>query len=174
MFDHRNFTPKTELNLLSGVYIWILHANKIPPHIGISVDGNYYSLKANGKDMHVAHTSLLEIINRREIPTLLVKLKGVDLKIKDVEKAFLKYERAEAGQATCLFPLTELLLNETKDIILKELLEILVQRNAIETVFSLHLDAHFEGIPDYDKISIHERLKTIHAVTRRTRLPESR
>ena len=27
--------------------LWIVHANKIPPHIGISVDGYFFSLKVD-------------------------------------------------------------------------------------------------------------------------------
>ena len=36
--------------LLKGVFIWVIHTNKIPPHIGISLNGKFYSLNVNGKD----------------------------------------------------------------------------------------------------------------------------
>lgn len=173
MFDYKNYPPHSAINLANGLYIWILHASKIPPHIGISLNGNYFSLKANGKDVSVSYASVLEIINKRNIPTLFLKIIDLKIDLAKIENVFKTYDCAKAGHATCLFPITELLLNEKKDIILKELLEILVQKNYIETVFSLHLDADFTGIPDYDKNSINERLNTIHAAKRTKSLPES-
>ena len=41
-----------EVILNKGIYLSVVHANKIPPHIGIVVDGKYFSLKANGKDIN--------------------------------------------------------------------------------------------------------------------------
>ena len=54
--------------------LWVLHADKIPPHIGVSVNGLFYSLKANGKDEGVAIEGLLDIVNRRKISTLCFEL----------------------------------------------------------------------------------------------------
>ena len=48
-FDTIN-SLNNESALNTGCYLCIWHANKIPPHIGILIDGSYFSLKVKGKD----------------------------------------------------------------------------------------------------------------------------
>ncbi|NBR15845.1 MAG: hypothetical protein EBU01_14895, partial [Crocinitomicaceae bacterium] len=57
-FEFKNIQFVNHLETKTGVYLWILHADKIPPHIGISIDGQYFSLKAKGKDENISDKSI--------------------------------------------------------------------------------------------------------------------
>ena len=78
--------------VLEGIVIWVLHADKIPPHIGISINGLFFSLKANGKDIAVPIENVLDVINRREITLLCFSLSDV-LSEKRVADSFELYDK---------------------------------------------------------------------------------
>ena len=56
--------------------LWVWHADKIPPHLGLSVEGRYFSLKANGKDFMTEIDAVLQIISKKKIKTLCFELKS--------------------------------------------------------------------------------------------------
>ena len=58
-FDH---IIKDEVDLApeQGLFLWVFHADKIPPHIGISLDGCFFSLKSSGVDIDL-ELSLIHI-----------------------------------------------------------------------------------------------------------------
>ena len=49
-FRFENLSRLESISETNDVLIWIFHADKIPPHIGISSQGFFFSLKSNGKD----------------------------------------------------------------------------------------------------------------------------
>jgi len=66
---------ENQSTLSIGLFLVILHADKIPPHIGILCDGKFYSQKVNGKDFGVKLEHLLKLLLSKSIPTLFYKLK---------------------------------------------------------------------------------------------------
>lgn len=140
----------------SAVYLWVLHADKIPPHIGLSVNGSYFSLKSNGKDENLKLDGLLSILSKRNIKTLLFELDS-NLNQTDLEVQFLNYEKTVAHQVTCLNPLRDLLgFPEVRK--LKELLIELQESRAIKSTIGINIDDSFKGIVDYNVEDIHDRL----------------
>lgn len=142
---------------IQGTLLWIWNADKIPPHLGLSSKGIYFSLKVNGKDEEVAVTALLERLKRKPIPTICVQLKN---NIIDLSQFFASYTKAQADAITCLQPIREALqIPEVS--ILSELLTTLDEQREIENVYGMYLPNDFEGIPVYGIEDIHKRLKAL-------------
>ena len=147
-----------------GIFLWVFHADKIPPHIGISKDGYYFSLKVTGKDENIQVEKILKLLANKDIPTLIIKTSQNSIQIKELENVFSKYKTAEGEGLTCLTPITEIYFSETQDLILIELLNLLDEAGVLETIFGINLTADFKGIPVYTRDDIQHRLhQIIHA-----------
>ena len=147
---------KDRLNFQNGVFLWVFHANKIPPHIGLSTNGNFFSLKASGRDDELNSNNVFKTIERKQIPSLIIELK-VELETDVVRDVFSKYERTIPGDVTCLDPIKAILSCE-KATKLSDLINILGERALIEKENKFYLPDDFTGIPDYDVNAIHDRL----------------
>ena len=53
--------------LTNRLILWVLHADKIPPHIGLSKNDQFYSLKVSGKDEGLPVRNVLQIIEKKNI-----------------------------------------------------------------------------------------------------------
>ena len=161
IFDSIQFQEKIEQ--LHGVHLWILHADKIPPHIGISVDEHYFSLKAKGKDESVAIKSMLQVIDKKKISTVLIQLKS-NLTFDQVRIEYSKFERAFGLETSCLVPIKNC-LNAPKNIQkLSELLHFLQDENQLLSVFGLHLINEYKGIKSYSIDEIQQRIEKLNDV----------
>lgn len=143
-----------ELNA-AATYLWVWHADKIPPHIGISVGGKYFSLKSNGKDVSVDFEQVEGLAIRKGIKTLLFELQPVDLEV--IEFAFNKFDKTVPGKTTCLNPIKQALKYPSPRK-LTELLAALDEDGKINDVYGINIDESFTGIADYDVDAIHDRL----------------
>ena len=45
-------SPLNEIDLQTGLYIVIINASKVPPHIGLIIDNKYHSLNIKGRDIN--------------------------------------------------------------------------------------------------------------------------
>lgn len=61
-------------SLHKGLWIVILHANRIPPHIGLLFDGKYCSLNLKGIESDIDLPVLLRKIDMQQIESLFVKM----------------------------------------------------------------------------------------------------
>lgn len=146
--------------LHKGFYIWVWHADKIPPHIGCSLNGSYYSLKVNGKDSSLNYEKVLQLIEVKKIPTLLINvLHEIDL-LNLVEK-FDDFQRAQSTSNTCLSPITAVLSCESEVFQLSDLLKYLNDRNQLGTVFGLNLGDGYSCLPEYTIEDIDNRLRKL-------------
>lgn len=151
-----------ELFEVNSSYLWVIHANKIPPHLGISVGTEFYSLKANGKDVAVAVERLIHILEQKSIAVLMYRIKENGLHI-DPREAFSKYEKTIPGKVTCLNPLKDIFGDLSSERI-KDLLVFLESKNLIEQSLGWQLPADFSGIPEYGSEEIHRRLEILSNV----------
>jgi hypothetical protein len=58
-----------------GVYLVLLNADKVPPHIGLLIDNIYHSLTIKGQELNINGNVLLKNISLRKIATVFIKLK---------------------------------------------------------------------------------------------------
>lgn len=137
--------------------IWVLHADKTPPHIGFSADQLFYSLKANGKDEAIPVRKMTELINRKKIPTLLIQLKS-RLESEIVNTVFSTYQTAEFGKTTCLTPITQLLQQSE----VNQLSELLTSiQPEISIVAGTHLPEKYTMLPSYSLEDIHDYIQQL-------------
>ena len=149
--------PKFNSNELT---IWVLHADKTPPHIGISVEDAFFSLKINGKDEALEVQSLVHIIHKKQIPTLAITLK-MPMPLNQVKSIFQNFGTKIGTNETCLSPIIKLLTPELEDLIVIELLTELDKNEQIKSIYGYHLPNGYTGIPNYSREIIQQR---IHAV----------
>lgn len=67
-----------ELNpgvIRKGVFLVLLHVNRVPPHIGIMCDNVYHSLAIKGRELNIAGEVLLKNISVRKIASVFVEIK---------------------------------------------------------------------------------------------------
>ncbi|MDC3253057.1 hypothetical protein OAU25_02270 [Crocinitomicaceae bacterium] len=139
--------------------LWVLHADKIPPHLGVSSKNSYFSLKYNGKDEFLPVDSVIKLLKQKKIKTLLFVLRDA-ISAQEIELNFSTFTRTETGRTTCLNPI-KTLLNCPNVQTLKELLAELDDNEQIESVRGLNIDQTFQGIIDYSIQDIHNRLKVL-------------
>jgi hypothetical protein len=149
--------PKFNSNDLT---IWVLHADKTPPHIGISVEDAFFSLKINGKDEALEVQSLVHIIHKKQIPTLAITL-NMPMKNEQIKSVFSTFGSKIGSNETCLSPIVKLLTPQLNNLILIELLTELDKKEQIKSIYGFHLPIGYTGIPNYTRETIQQR---IHAV----------
>lgn len=145
----------------SGVYLWIWNPDKIPPHIGISKGASYFSLTVRGPEIRKNTQAMLRKAKRLQIPLVLVDLSDWNIE-NDPEVIFNKYERVKPHDATCLTPITDLLLENTNAMQLADLLESISAAGKLRNVFALHLDQEYREIPPYDFMDIQSRISELN------------
>lgn len=153
-----NIKEAAGLLFTEQVVLWVMHADRVPPHIGLSVNGKFYSLKANGKDEGVLLEQLLNVIIRKGVTTLGFVLES-PIDIKKVESVFENYVATIPHQTTCLAPIKEL-FDADQVCKLTDLLDFLYQRDIIKNVYGYHT-GNFSGIANYSLDDIHQRLHNL-------------
>lgn len=152
-------------HLNTSVFIWIWNADKIPPHIGISMAGKYFSLTYKECQLNKSVVAMLNKAKRSKIPLVWVEIdsKAFDNLTLNTNPVacFSRYQRAEVGGATCLTPIKDLFQkgNETQQ--LAHLLADFKQNNQLKAIFGLHLNEGYSGLPDYSPIDIQKRIEEL-------------
>ena len=143
--------------------LWILHADKVPPHIGISVDGLFFSLKVRGKDEFLPTDKLVNLLRSKKIASVLVELR-MRLTLEELTEKYNHFDCARDLKSSCLVPVNQLINSNSKISRLKELLDILQVKKQINRVFGLNLAETYKGIPYYTTEQIELRLKKLKHV----------
>jgi hypothetical protein len=105
-----NIEKSDRSELEKGVFIVMLHAGRIPPHIGILAGGLYHSLSIKGRDLDVGFEVLMKSIVQRKIPSLFIQIRPHDMLSpaqisSEFKSEVLGFTRVDIGMATCLSPL---------------------------------------------------------------------
>ena len=148
-----------EEELSKGLFITVIHATRIPPHIGMIADKSYHSLSIKGQDINTPIKALIKNSNIRKIPSLFIKIKphptfsAIYLRehfITNVQQ----FDRVDVGVATCLSPI-KLFFEEVYAVSMKnvnylfELLPVLENEGLIESISSLNIDEKTYQLPVY-------------------------
>ncbi len=158
-FNHLDFFQKYKSG--DGLSLWIFHVDKIPPHVGISQDGIFYSLKSNGKDF-LLEEHVIQLIKNKSIKSVILNLKFNSNKAL-IQDVFNQYERAFSAEVSCLTPVKKI-LNLQNDIPkLSSLLSELENRNMIKGYSTFNVTKSECGILNYEVADIDRRLKFLHA-----------
>jgi hypothetical protein len=143
----------------SSVFLWVIHANKTPPHLGISFGSSFYSLKANGKDDGLSVDKILPVLKKKQIATVFYEMRK-EVEIVSPELVFAEFETTVPGEVTCLEPLKRVFKNNDATW-LKELLAFLEAKGSVAAAYGWQLPQSFNGIPNYNPQDIHRRLREL-------------
>jgi hypothetical protein len=150
--------------LRKGLFIAVIHATRIPPHIGMIADKHYHSLSIKGQDINVPLEVLLKNSRLRKIPSLFIKIKPhstfSDIYLREhLITNIQQFQRVDIGIATCLSPI-KLFFEEVYNVSLKDvdylyqLLPLLASEGLIETSYSLFVDQENYKLPVYTHTEI--------------------
>jgi len=160
--------------LKKNVWLVILHAQRIPPHIGIMIDGNYNSLTIKGHELNIQNEVISKIIQKKKIETLFIQLKIHPVfsneYLREVfQLQIQQFKQVKSEEATCLNPI-KLFLEEFYGLILNksellfELVERLIQNQYISKIATLNLDNIEIGepftLPRYSSDQLQEVIKS--------------
>ena len=155
-----NITPLLAKNLNRGTFLCLFGTDKIPPHLGLVVDGKYYSTSAKGSRVGENAELILRRVNQSTIPTLFIKL-DIAEDIQKLATAFKNYPKLKENQ-TCFLPIKDYINSIGEDVtsanFVFELIPILHNRKLISDSFSLYMnDSSFE-LKVYSKEDIVNRI----------------
>ena len=163
VFEYR-FETSNRLSSVSednDVLLWVFHVDKTPPHIGISCEGMFFSLKSNGKDFSKCIVAN-QVVENKNIKCIKVKLRYT-IKSKELGNVFDAFTYAISSEISCLSPV-KLVLGMPSDIMrLADLLKELDRRELIDGWVSKNVKNNELGILLYGAAEIDARLNQLHA-----------
>ena len=146
----QNILPANELLLNNDVFLVVLYASRIPPHLAISVNGKLFTLTVKGATVDGELKALLTLIRQKKIDTIFIKLTvpsffTIDQLKSEIRKYTLAYPRVDIGLATCLAPIKDFCsevyeADMQKVNFLFDLLPELYKRNVISSCYQMNLD----------------------------------
>ena len=149
-----NIFPANEGLLLNDVYLIILNAMDVPPHLALSINGKLFSLSVKGPSVNGNLEHLLKLIRQRFIETIFIKLSvpaifSIQQLRDEVKKHMLAYPRVDVGIATCLDPIKNFCSTvyeaETTHVnFVFDLLPQLYQLQIISSCYHLNLDKYLK------------------------------
>ena len=165
--------PFQETEIEKGIYLCLLHAKRVPPHIGIIINGNYHSLTIKGIEPNVQLKALLKTIAHKKIETVFLKIALHPVySIDHLNAMFVEilkpYTSIKNTELTCLSPIKEFFLefyalnSSDKDIIFTFLNHLnnnsfILEANSL----NLTLENNEVKIPVYSQEQLNEKIKSI-------------
>lgn len=96
--------------LTKGTWLVILHASRIPPHVGLMIEGNYNSLTIKERELNVKWEALMKMISQKKIEALFLKIVkhpvfSPDYQLSTFQEQLNQFTSVKQNEATCLSPL---------------------------------------------------------------------
>lgn len=101
-----------EPDLSKGIFIVLLDAMRMPPHIGLIIQNQYHSLTLKGSEPDVDAKVLLRTIQQKKTESIFLKIKSHPVfsndHLNDIFREILKkHPRINPGVSTCLSPVAD-------------------------------------------------------------------
>lgn len=174
-----NILPANEAILMHDVFLILLYANRIPPHLLVSVNGKIFTLSVKGATVDGALPSLLTLIRRKNIETIFIRLAlpplfSLEQLKEEIRNCTLAYPRADIGIATCLTPIKDfchtIYDTELKNVnLIFDLLPKLQERNAMKDCYQINMEKHLSGssfaLDIYQVNDVYEAIRKSSLVT---------
>ncbi|TAL61140.1 MAG: hypothetical protein EPN85_05650 [Bacteroidetes bacterium] len=166
-----NLLPANDTLLLNDVYLVLLYATRVPPHLIVSVSGKIFTLSVKGARVDGELSELLTLIRRKNIETVFIRLAlpplfTLEQLKEEIRACTLAYPRADIGIATCLTPIKDFCHSvydtETKNVnLLFDLLPKLQERNAMKDCYQMNISSSnsFE-IKTYEVNDVYEAIRS--------------
>jgi len=174
-----NILPAQEAVLLNDVFLVVLYANRIPPHLAVSVNGKLFTLTVKGATVDGELSTLLRLIRKRNIESLFIKLSVPAFftfpeLLGEIRKYTLAYPRVDVGIATCLSPIKDFCATvydtDLKNVnFVFDLLPKLYEQKIITYCYQINLERFLRGdsflLSRYTMNDIYEGIRAASAVT---------
>jgi hypothetical protein len=139
-----------------GIFLVLLHVNRVPPHIGMLIDNVYHSLSIKGQELNVSGDALLKNISLRKIPSVFMEIRkhpvfsNVHLAEAFAEQV-KQFDKVNIAGNTCLSPVRLFFsefyaLDSSKIELVFDLLEQLGKNHFGARALGAHLDATKQNI----------------------------
>ncbi|HVA98525.1 MAG TPA: hypothetical protein VNG53_06490 [Bacteroidia bacterium] len=107
-----NIFPANENLFLDDVFLVIIHATKIPPHLAVAINGKLFSLSVKGISMDGDLSNFIKLIHQKKIETLFIRLSVPEIFTinqlrEEIKKCLLVYPKVDGENATCLTPIKD-------------------------------------------------------------------
>ena len=144
--------------------LWIIHSDKTPPHIGISQNFKFFSLKATGKDYGISTSDTFDILKRKKIEFIALELK-IGVENKDIELIFSIYTQAIPTKISCITPVLACFKID-KPLLLFDLIKYLNSKNLISEVNVFNFQRDKLTIGMYSEKEVTMEIEKLQSVTR--------
>lgn len=156
--------------LQKGTWIAVLHAQRIPPHIGLVFNGNYNSLTIKEHELNIDLNLLLKTIKQKKIKSVFVRVVShpvfsIDHQLSMFQEILKKYSYVKQFESTCLSPVKQFfrefyVLNCEEKELFFEFMQHMSDNKFIDTACALNLELT-EGIdlPCYTHEELNEKIK---------------
>jgi len=155
-----NITPLSKDKLSTGTFLCLFGTDKIPPHLGLIVNGEYYSTSAKGSRVGEKIELILRRVNQSLIPSLFIQL-DIEENIPKLVSIFNKYPKLKESQ-TCLLPIKDYIDSVGENVssanFVFELIPILNERKLILNAYSLYMKELSFELAIYSKEDIANRI----------------
>ncbi|PCI94437.1 MAG: hypothetical protein COB15_14245 [Flavobacteriales bacterium] len=133
-----------EENLQKGVFIFIYRASRIPPHIGVVVNGLLYDITSIGPNIDLPVADFYKTAVKRKTEVLFVELKDSKVSnLNEIITAMVKNHYKVTTDTSCLVPVKEFIsktyVNVSETNFIFELLPLLYENDLITDVWELNL-----------------------------------
>lgn len=168
----KNIEQFNNLPIRKGCWIIIAKALSIPPHFFLIIDDCCYGLSTHGVQLGEAVKPFLELVRRKQQPTLFLewKLEDATYATHFIRESLSHYRRVEVGGPSCLAPLLDLAADVNGAEMKKarfffELFPLLQSRNQIGRIMQLNMDGALNGmtfqLPVYTQLEIDTAIEAI-------------
>lgn len=101
---------KSVEELKNGAWLVVLHASRIPPHVGLMINGNYNSLTIKERELNISIEALSKTIQQKKIESIFIRLVNhpvfsLEYQLGIFQVQLKTFQYVEQGVATCLSPL---------------------------------------------------------------------
>lgn len=157
--------------LTKGTWLVILHANRIPPHVGLMINANYNSLTIKERELNVKAEVILKTISQKKIEALFFKIVNhpvfsEDYQLQILQDHLQKFTAVKQNEATCLSPLKLFFeefyaIRNNSDLLLYDFIEELNDNDYISDVVEINIktDDHLFTFKTYTSDQLQERIK---------------
>lgn len=149
-----------EIILQKGTFLWVWKADKLPPHIGLSVNHEYYGLKWLKKEVALPISDLLGRVGRMNFPMVFIEVKNTG-SLEDVRSIFEQYASCQQNDCSCLQPINTFFGYKQPKAVVHDLVQYLKSKGEIQNYYSTNLPKSFKGIPAYDYGLVEQELQIL-------------
>lgn len=137
----------SEININKGVFIFLHRAGKIPPHIGLILNGKLFEISTNGPGYSFSGSMMLKTAQKRGVEVVYIELKTPIKKEEDIEQLMTKLVKhyfKVSNDVSCLNPIKDFIqetyqIDVSKANFIFELLPILYSNKLVKASFEVNL-----------------------------------